>query len=58
MDQHRNPTQQQDKRHQTPPRRSNQPPPAQWDGKDRRTGVERRHGVVDPGMQMDEGSSR
>ena len=57
MDQNRDQAQQQDKRNMTPPRENRQPSPAQWDGKDRRMGIERRHGV-DPRMQMTEGSTR
>lgn len=57
MDQKRDQAQQQDKRNRTPPRENRQPSPAQWDGKDRRMGIERRHGV-DPRMQMTEGSTR
>ena len=58
MDENRNRAQQQDKRNQKPPQGNTQQSKRQWDGRDRRTGAERRHGVVDPGMQMNEGSSR
>ena len=65
MDQNRRQAQQQDTRNSSNQSWANtQPSPARWDGKDRRTGMERRHGVAEPGMDMDmemmetEGSDR
>ena len=67
MDQNRNQAQQQDKRNKNQQQGNNQEQQQrrQWDGNDRRTGTERRHGAGDGGigeggigMQMNEGSSR
>ena len=61
MDQNRKQPEQQGNRMRDQSQRDRQPSPSQWDGRDRRTGTERRHESSDDGgmnMQMNEGSDR